>query len=38
MTWKVTCGPAGDYTLKAETSGGASQTKKVTVKKRATIF
>jgi hypothetical protein len=38
VTWKVTCGPAGDYTLKVETSGGASQTKKVTVKKRATIF
>jgi hypothetical protein len=38
VTWKVTCGAAGEYTLKVDTSGGASQTKKITVKKRATIY
>jgi hypothetical protein len=37
VTWKVRCGPVGDATLQVETSGGASQTKKVTVK-TSTIY
>jgi hypothetical protein len=37
VSWKLTCGQVGDFTLKVETASGASQSKKVTVK-AATIF
>jgi hypothetical protein len=37
VTWKVKAGAAGDYTLKAESSTGAAQTKKITIKAK-TLF
>jgi len=37
VTWKVKAGSAGDYTLKVDSSNGASQSKKITIKAR-TLF
>ena len=35
VSWKVKAGGAGDYTVKVDSSNGASQSKKVTIKTRS---
>ena len=35
VTWTVKAGRPGDYTIKAESSNGAVQSKKVTIKTRS---
>ena len=35
VSWKVKAAGAGDYTVKVDSSNGASQSKKVTIKTRS---